>query len=91
MPTTDQTHFYCVYYSRVCLFGRFERDLYDLRRSIALAEFLDVLHGTELQQYLIQLFESDAARHIADHYLVGAETRPERSGLNLIGRPTCAA
>lgn len=57
----------------MCLFRGFERDLYDLRRSIALAELLDVLHLAELQQNLVQLFEPDAGRHVADHYLVGAE------------------
>jgi hypothetical protein len=37
-----------------------------------LAELLDVFDLAKLQQYLIQLFESNAAGHVADHDLVGA-------------------
>lgn len=75
----------------MCLFGRFKRNLYDLRRSIALAELFDIFHLAELQQNLIQLFESDAGRHVADHYLVGAETKTQTiiDGRAKIGRTTC--
>lgn len=59
----------------MCLFGRFECDLYDLCWSIALAELFDVFDLTELQQYLIQLFESNAAGHVADYDLIGTGTR----------------
>lgn len=85
---TDESQ---IVYLLVCLFGRFKRDLYDLRRSIALAELFDIFDLAELQQNLIQLFESDAGRHVADHYLVGAETRTQTiiDGRAKIGRTTC--
>lgn len=73
--------------SPVRLFGGLKRDLNDLRRSITLTELFDVLHLAELQQYLFQLFEPDTAGHVADNYLVGAETK---NGL-LNGGSRCAA
>lgn len=57
----------------MCLFGGFKCDLYDLHWSIALAELFNVFHLTELQQNLIQLVKSDAAWHVANHYLVSTE------------------
>lgn len=63
--------------SLVRLFCGFERDLYDLGRPITLTELFDFFHRTELTEYLVQLFEPDAARHVADDNLVGAETETE--------------
>lgn len=76
-------------YSLVCLVGGLECNLYNLSRSITLTELFNVFHLTELQQDLFQIFEPDAARHVADHYLVGTESRKKKQIRSELATKTC--
>lgn len=82
------------------LFSRFKCDLYDLCRSIALAELFDFFDLTKLQQYLFQLIESHSAGDVANYYLVDAERKRKILFImnikslyrvaKFVGRTTCA-